>query len=256
VENQSPSASWWNRSRRRGLLIILGALGIGVIGTILMDAFNADLSWTTAFYREGGPNEGWIYGRSAPWSWLYDYGEIPAFILVVAALAIYTASRFGRAAKAYRKPCLVVILTVIIGPGILVNGIFKGGWGRPRPAEITTFGGTWEYRTPTQPGIPGRGKSFTCGHCAMAFAIASGAAVYPLHPGAALVLFASGLAYGAVMGVARVAQGGHFPTDVLWSGVIVMVVLAALYYLVLRIPEATGGTRSTRDRQRGDNPQH
>jgi len=218
-------------------LIIFGLLGSGIIGTVLMDAFNADLSWTAAFYREGGSNEGWIYGRSAPWSWLYDYGEIPTFILVAAALAIFTASRFGRVAEAYRKPCLVVILTVIIGPGILVNGLFKGCWGRPRPAEISAFGGVWDFRTPAQPGVLGRGKSFTCGHCAMAFAVASGVAVHPLHPGAALLFLVSGLAYGAVMGVARMAQGGHFPTDVLWSGVIVLVVLTALYYLVLKIPD-------------------
>jgi len=220
----------------RGVLIIVGLLSLGVVATLIMDACNADLAWTGAFYRDGGPNEGWVYGRSVPWSTLYDYGEIPAFILLAAALAMYAASWFGRVAVEYRKPCLAVILTVILGPGILVNGVFKNYWGRPRPAEVTAFGGPWQYRTAGQPGAPGRGKSFTCGHCAMAFAVASGAAWYPLHPVVGLVSLATGVAYGVVMGVARMAQGGHFPTDVLWSGVIVLVVLTALYYPVLRIP--------------------
>lgn len=246
MENQSLISLWWNRPRVRGLVIIFALLGFGVIGNLIMDEFNADLSWTAAFYHEGGRNEGWVYGRSAPWSWLYDYGEIPTLILLAVVLAIYTAARLGRVSPEYRKPCLAVVLTVILGPGILVNGIFKGYWGRPRPAEVVMFGGVWDYRTSAQPGVPGKGKSFTCGHCAMAFALSSGAVLHPLHRGVALAFFVSGLVYGAVMGVARVAQGGHFPTDVLWSGVIVMVVLAALYYVILRIPESIGATRDHR----------
>lgn len=236
MENQSATPRKQGRPTVRGLVIILGLLSFGLAATHDLGTCNADLAWTGLFYQEGGPNAGWAYGQSVPWITLYDYGEIPTLILFAAALAIYTASWFGKVAAEHRKPCLAVILTVILGPGLLVNGVFKNYWGRPRPVEIAAFGGPWEFRTPGEPGIPGQGKSFTCGHCAMAFALASGAAWYPLHRGVGLVFLATGVVYGIMMGVARMAQGGHFPTDVVWSGVIVFVVLTALYYLVLRIP--------------------
>ena len=46
------------------------------------------------------------------------------------------------------------------------------------------------------------------------------------------------MAYGMLSGVARVMQGGHFPTDVLWSGILILMIVATLYFLVLRIPES------------------
>jgi lipid A 4'-phosphatase len=119
-----------------------------------------------------------------------------------------------------------------------VNGLLKNYWGRPRPVEVSALGGDWEYRTVWEPGVPGRGKSFTCGHCSMAFAVGSAAAFAPYFPVAAGAALVASVGYGMVMGVARMAQGGHFPTDVLWSGILVFMIAAALYYLVFRIPES------------------
>ena len=42
----------------------------------------------------------------------------------------------------------------------------------------------------------------------------------------------AGACYGALMGVARMAQGGHFPSDVLWAGGVVYLVGLSLYYLL------------------------
>jgi membrane-associated PAP2 superfamily phosphatase len=48
---------------------------------------------------------------------------------------------------------------------------------------------------------------------------------------------ATGLLYGSLLSAARLIQGGHFLTDILWSFVIVYVVIAVLYYFVLPVPE-------------------
>jgi len=138
---------------------------------------------------------------------------------------------------------MVVVLTFALGPGLIVNGLLKEFWGRPRPADLAMFGGSAQYRAVWPPAGPGAGKSFSSGHVATAFALCSGASFYSLHPslsGAALVV---GLSYGLLMGLARIAQGGHFPTDVLWSGVIVLSVLTWLHFLVLRIPEQPSSRR-------------
>jgi lipid A 4'-phosphatase len=228
---------FWERPRTRGIFVICALLLIGVACTVVLDAINADPNWAQHFYSPGGTHGGWTHTRDFPWGLLYDYGELLGLGLTAAVVLLFIASMMGKVSRKYAKPCLVVILTVVIGPGILVNGIFKNYWGRPRPVEIVQFGGEWEYRKVWEPGIPGKGKSFPCGHCAMAFSVASGAAFFPIHPVAAAGALVGGVAYGIVMGVARMAQGGHFPTDVLWSGVLVLSLIAGLYYLVFRIPE-------------------
>jgi lipid A 4'-phosphatase len=235
------------RPRVKGASIICALLLIGIICTVALDAMNADLNWTQYFYARGGSHGGWPHARDFPWGLLYDYGEFFGLGLTAAAMVLFIASMMGKVSRKRAKPCLVVILTVVIGPGILVNGILKNYWGRPRPVDIVQFGGDREYRKVWPPGIPGTGKSFPCGHCAMAFSVASGAAFFPIYPVAATSALVVGVAYGFVMGVARMAQGGHFPTDVLWSGVLVLALIAGLYYLVFRIPEQLGESAKRRE---------
>jgi lipid A 4'-phosphatase len=222
-------------SRVRGIIIIVCIFGFSLAITPTLS--DLDLTWPGRFFTRGKAYSGWTVGQEAPWRQLYQYGEVPPAIFALGAFAAYVASRFGRISKRYARPCMVVILTVLIGPGILVNGVLKEFWGRPRPADIVSFDGTQYYREVWQPGGPGAGKSFTCGHCAMAFSTASGVAFYPLHPALAIASMTAGVVYGVLMSVARIAQGGHFPTDALWSGAVVFIVMAALYYLVLRVPD-------------------
>ncbi|MEI8183444.1 MAG: phosphatase PAP2 family protein [Desulfomonile sp.] len=223
--------------RRRGIAIMLVLMVFGVASTVFLDVDGRDLRWTGTFYSAGGQNSGWIHARERPWDWIYRYGEIPTIAMATCAVLLLAASYFGKAPAKYRKPCLVVILTVIIGPGMVVTGILKNSWGRPRPVEITAFGGDSEYRKIWPPAGTVKGKSFTCGHCAMAFSISSASAFFPYHPWGSAAALIVGVTYGSLAGIARATQGGHFVTDAIWSGVIVLIIIAGLYYLVFRIPE-------------------
>jgi lipid A 4'-phosphatase len=136
-----------------------------------------------------------------------------------------------------------VILTVLLGSGLLVNGILKNCWGRPRPADIAAFGGSHGYKEVWQPLGPGQGKSFPCGHCSIAFATGSAIAFFPLHPALSTAALAGSIIFGFVMGAARVAQGGHFATDVIWSGTLVFIVIELLYYYVGHVPDARSRSR-------------
>jgi lipid A 4'-phosphatase len=226
-------------SRARGLIIILGLLILGLAGTALLDATGWDLDLVSRFYAPGGAQGGWTYGREQPWGFLYDYGEIPPFILAAAALALYVTVKLGKARRQYARSCLVVILTVALGPGLLVTCILKPYWGRPRPADIAAMGGTQEYHKVWMPARVKGSKSFPCGHCSMGFSLASGAAFYPFHPVLSVCVLAGGIAYGTLLGATRIIQGGHFPTDVLWAGILMLMLIAILYYLVFRVPEQT-----------------
>jgi len=222
--------------RVRGLAIIGGLVAIGISLTAFLDAAGKDIACATRFFSAGGPQGGWIHARAIPWGLLYDYGELPGIVSAVGALVLYVGTRVGKVSKRYAQSCLVVVLTVIIGPGLLVNGLLKPCWGRPRPSDTVFFGGNQEYLRVWQPGGPGAGKSLPCGHCATAYSVASWVAFYPYHPALALAALFVGIAFGTLTGVARIAQGGHFVTDVLWSAIIVFVLIAFMYYFVFRVP--------------------
>ncbi len=229
--------------RLKGFIIILGLFVLGMAATAVLQSCGWDLAWSAQFYTPGGIHEGWTFSRDQPWAFFYDYGEYPVWVLAALALVICVGAASGRVSRAYLRPSLVIILTAALGPGLLINGILKPSWGRPRPAELTNMGGDREYKRVWEPLGRGQGKSFTCGHCAAAYSVSSAVAFYPLHPVISVIALTAGVAFGTAAGIGRLVQGGHFATDILWSGVLVLMLIAALYYLVFRIPETTYESR-------------
>jgi len=156
--------------RRRGWLVLAGLTLVLVAVTAALTVLNVDLKLAGRFYD---PGRGWFLGNEQPWQWLYRYGTIPGLVVTLAALAGWFAGKFRRNLAGWRPYCLLVVLTTVIASGILVNAVLKQYWGRPRPDQITDFGGQWTYRDVHRPGIPGQGGSFPCGHCAMGFTLVS-----------------------------------------------------------------------------------
>lgn len=228
-KNYSLSRFWEVRA-------ILALLASGVVATVVVQLTGWDLAISGRFYVPGGAHDGWAFARDQPWKFLYDFGEYPPVILAFAAVWLYRAAQSDRIRRLYAKPCLVVILTMALGPALLVNGILKHDWGRPRPSDISAFGGSSQYLPVWQPGKPGDGKSFTCGHCSGGFAMVSAAAFGGIHPILGLIALIGGVVFGVLLGIARIVQGGHFLTDVIWSGVLVLALAAGLRCLVFRVP--------------------
>ena len=81
------------------------------------------------------------------------------------------------------------------------------------------------------------GNSFPCGHCSIAFVFS---AFYLLwrrrHPVWAWGMLSGSTVLGLSIGMSRMAAGGHFLSDVLWSAVLTWMVLLVLYWLVMKIP--------------------
>jgi membrane-associated PAP2 superfamily phosphatase len=117
----------------------------------------------------------------------------------------------------------------------VINAAFKDHWDRPRPRDVQAFGGEEVYVPPLMLGQSG--NSFPCGHCSVAFAWG---AFYLLwrrrHPAWAGAALAASIVVGSLMGVARMAAGGHFLSDVLWSAVLTWSTLLLLYWPIMRIP--------------------
>ncbi|MBC8185573.1 phosphatase PAP2 family protein [candidate division KSB1 bacterium] len=172
------------------------------------------------------------------WYFAYHYGTLPAIFLSMLALVIFISSWAVPKFTSVRKFCLLILLTTAIGPGIIINGVLKDHWGRPRPRQVKEFGGQWEFKEIWQHGIPGKGKSFPCGHCSMGFLFI--VLYYSFKKKNQIIAYSSlgfSFAYGSFIGVARIAQGGHILSDVILSGGLTYLIASILYYDILKIPD-------------------
>jgi lipid A 4'-phosphatase len=164
-----------------------------------------------------------------PWKTLYNWGVYPAWILGTGGLLVWIASFVWSKLKGWRDPGLFFALLLIVGPGIMVNLVFKPCWRRPRPHSTLAFGGPREFLPVWQFGSGDDDFSFPSGHAATGFYLMAPAFVChrrrPWLAGGFLVL---GLAAGTTIGLARIVAGGHFPSDVLWSGGIIYFTALAL----------------------------
>jgi lipid A 4'-phosphatase len=222
--------------QRRAAIAVAALFSLGAVITILSARYNLDIAISSYFHTPGGPNQGWTMAREQPWAWFYKCGErLPLAVAVYAAI-VWFFSYTGTISAKYQRPMLVIVLTTIIGPGLIVNCLLKPVWGRPRPADTVVFGGESPYREVYHPSGPGGGKSFVCGHCSSAVSTLSVGALYPYHPALAVAGVAAGAVFSFFVGVTRICQGGHYFTDVIWSGVLVLIVILCLYYFALKIP--------------------
>ena len=202
---------------------------IAVILTSLIVLTNADIEIEKLLYS---PEKGWFMGRNMPWYFLYNYGNIPAILLSAAGLVILVLGFFRKKLFPYRKISLFLVIFMILGPGLLINTVFKEHWGRPRPADIVNFGGTETFHQIWEKGQPKQGKSFPSGHASVGFFMFSPFFFLRNTSRRSAFLFLGlGIFYGTLMGAGRMIQGGHFLTDVLWSGVFTYLTGLILYYI-------------------------
>ena len=153
-------------------------------------------------------------------------------ILIVTFLGlfafVYDQKKRARSAKYLDKKAVgFLLLFFLVGPGLITNVVFKEHSGRARPVQVTEFGGdkvfTPYYKVTDQ---CKHNCSFISGHAAAAFFfIAFG---YVMR---SRLLFWLGFAFGTLMALTRVAQGGHFLSDVIFAFIVNLIVLKVLYYL-------------------------
>jgi lipid A 4'-phosphatase len=207
-------------------LVILLALAAAV--TLLFAVTPLDLAAARVFYSPGALDH-WPLARELPWSVLYHLAPWLTAALVISGLGMLA---FGGS----RRHGIFLLLSVAIGPGLLVNTVFKDHWGRPRPRDVVEFGGPLRYRLAPLPGGEG-GASFPCGHCSVGFLFAAGWWMWQRRrPVQAWGSLAFGLAAGLALGLGRMAAGGHFLSDVIWSALLALSVAHLLYHYVLRVP--------------------
>lgn len=188
---------------------------IALIALTALIAINGtDLVVSSKFFISGS----WPIGELFPWKMLYRIDRLPSVLLATVGLVAAILSIWKPSLKPWRKAGVFLVLFLALGPGLLVNTIFKDGWGRPRPREVVQFGGNKQFLQPWQKGISGQGRSFPSGHASAAFFLIAPFFFYRRRrPLVAHGWLIGGIVFGILMSIARIAQGGHFLSDNLWS---------------------------------------
>ena len=202
------------------LLILTAFL---VVSTAAIAMSGADLAISAPFFIDGK----WPVGDQPFWHLLYKLDRIPSISLGVVGLAGIVMSYVKSDCYRWRRSGVFLVVLLILGPGLLVNSVFKEHWGRPRPREICEFGGKKQFLHPWQKGESGNGRSFPSGHSSAAFYMAAPYLIYRrTNKKRAYLWLAGGVLFGIVMSIARITQGAHFLSDTLWA--FGMVALCAL----------------------------
>lgn len=218
------------RTRRIELAFAAIAVGLAHLFVLVPEI---DLWFADLFYRDSAG----FYLRDA--TWVRFVYEIVGPIVVVLTLSLlivllYNLVRRHAAGPFSTRAVLFLMATLALGPGLLVNEVLKNHWGRARPRDIVEFGGTQTF-TPAfvVSDQCERNCSFVSGHSSVPFALCSLAFVLRRRRKA---IFAGATMFGGLVGLGRIAQGAHFLSDVIFSGILVFLVAYVLAFYVFRLP--------------------
>ena len=169
------------------------------------------------------------------WWWVelinaYVPAVFRGFVLI--ALVLWLVVTLGRHGKQWRLPLAFVVLAGAVGPGLVVNSVFKDHWQRARPYQVENFGGTQKFtRAAVMTDQCDNNCSFVSGHVACGVFLASLMLVLRRRR----LWAAIGMLSGAVIGFARMADNAHWLSDVLWAYPITLLCSWMVWRVLLNI---------------------
>jgi lipid A 4'-phosphatase len=157
---------------------------------------------------------------------------VPFLLLLPPIFALLRKLLFPNAPMAVAPSVvLFLIASFLIGPGLTSNLLLKENWGRPRPNSVQQFAGTADFQLWWRPSDAcKRNCSFVSGEASQAFWTVAPASLAPpqVRP-----LALGAVVFGAAVSGLRVVFGRHFVTDIVFAGVITILIVVALYRLLL-----------------------
>jgi len=221
---------------RIGLMIALGvAIVTGVTFALVPEI---ELGIARPFYEivDAGSNV-FALRISPPMMLARDISLWIGVVLIVPAVAALVIKLILPRRKLLMSGRAIVFLisTLALAPGLFVNVVLKEHWGRPRPIEVTQFGGTLHYVPWWDPrGECDKNCSFVSGDVAGAIWTMAPAALVP--PPWRVLAYGASLALGIGMAAVRVMQGGHFVSDTIFAGVFTFLIVWIVHGLIYRWP--------------------
>ena len=218
---------------RTGLVIALGLAAVAGLAFALYPEL--DLAISRAFYDAAKQDFPLRFQPTLVWLRAESMWVITALIApAVIALAVKLILPFTRMLMSGRA-ALFLIATLMLGPGLLVNATMKDYWPRSRPIDVPQFNGEERFVPWWDPrGVCPKNCSFVAGESAGAFWTLAPAALVP--PPWRALAYTGAVAFGAGVGVVRMAGGGHFFSDVVFAGVFTFLVIWLAHGLLYRAP--------------------
>lgn len=221
---QVPRGTVWEKP------MLLSALFTATFSMLLSAFPQIDLAVSRLFYVEG---RGFPAGEIEALNTFRAVGQYFPLTLSIVLL-------FGLILKiAYpSRPCLfsprftVYFASLfLLGPALLVNGILKPLWDRPRPRDVLELGGD-------QPFVPAwsmggsffEDRSFVSGEAAVVVCLIPLAFFVPVIWRRCVLVLLS--AFAAATALNRIAFGAHFLSDVLIAAGLMGMVAVGLWYLI------------------------
>lgn len=199
--------------------------------TVIFWFTDIDVVASSFFYMPWQASEAWASGSQT--FWMAIYNSVTWVVLLWIALCVFGLSvAFFKGRRDLQRIFLCAMLCLALGPGLLINVALKEHWGRPRPKQIVEFGGKATYAPPGLLQFDQEGKSFPCGHASVGFAFFVFYLIFrQKNNGIAILCLFFSLLYGFLLGYARMAQGGHFLSDVLWSWFLSWLIAYLAYFI-------------------------
>lgn len=169
----------------------------------------------------------WLRGAADTLVWM-----IVVVLLLAVLLKLVLPSRRSIVSP---RSSLFLLSTLALGPGLLVNAILKEVSGRPRPTDITAFGGdqpyvpVWEFTD-----LCTGNCSFVAGEASSAIWLVAVALLAP--PRWRRAALATVLAVAALLSLNRIAFGAHFLSDVLIAWSLTLLLIAIAYHFIYVAP--------------------
>jgi membrane-associated PAP2 superfamily phosphatase len=233
--NSPPTTASLANDWKKPLLILAV---IAALSTPVFWFTDVDIQAAALFYQPTSAGDLWPGEFDPLWRFFYYGAPLFAGLLGVGAFAVLLLGLAKKNWLKWRRHAAFVLLTLALGPGLVVNVIFKDNWGRPRPRQIEVFQGNAPYLPPLAMGENNDGKSFPAGHASVGFSFF---VLWFLWRRRHRLLAWGGLIgaslLGLLMGLGRMAAGAHFLSDVLWAGYLLFLVALINYYFILRIPQ-------------------
>jgi lipid A 4'-phosphatase len=164
-------------------------------------------------------------------------GPLVIVAAVAPAIATLAMKVFAprRSAPMSTPAALFLVASLTLGPGVLVNGILKETWSRPRPGMVTEFGGEHRFMPWWDPrGTCDSNCSFVSGETSSAVWMTAPAMLTPLYWRFAALGIAT--LYGIGFAFIRLLAGGHFLSDALFAAIFTGLVIWLVHGFLLRWP--------------------
>jgi membrane-associated PAP2 superfamily phosphatase len=216
---------------------LIAALSIAVVAGLAFGLFpSLDLAIAGVFYpvRDAGGNM-FAWRISPTLLSIHDIALNAGFVLVApAVIALVAKLLLPRTRMLISGRAIVFLIsTMLLAPGLVTNVVLKDHWGRPRPIDVTQFGGDQHFVAWWDPrGDCPSNCSFVSGDVSTTAWTFAPAALAP--PQYRALAYGAALALTVLMAAIRIMAGGHFPSDTIFAGVFTVLIVWLAYAVIYR----------------------